>query len=86
MAKYPVNEQWMVGPKGEEMPLKDLMTIYPKNTVRWHFSNITDPAVNKTYGIKEGSCTTNHEAFGGDVFMSVDKTFGVRLVVLKKEV
>lgn len=85
MAKYPMNEEWMIGPKGEEMPLKDLMATYPKGSARWHFSNVSDPAVNKMCGIKGERGTTNHEAFGGDVFMSVDGTFGVRIVVPKED-
>lgn len=63
------------------MPLADLMEKYPKGTNKAHFSNVNDPAVNKLYGVKEGNGSVNHEAFGGDVFMSVDGTFGVRIIV-----
>lgn len=82
--KHPVSEQWMVGPGGEEMSLDDLMKTYPKGTNKAHFSNVHDPVVNKLYGIKEGSGSVNHEAFGGDVFMSVDGTFGIRIIVPKE--
>ena len=82
--KHPLDEQWVVGPKGKEMSLRDLMKTYPKNAVRHHSSNVVDPAVNKLYGIKKGSGKMNVSGFEGDTFVSVDGTFNVRVVVPKE--
>lgn len=83
--KHPLNEQWMIGPKGKEIPLKELMELYPKGSARYHSSNVHNQRVNKIYGIKEGSGKMNCEGFEGDTFVSVDGTFNVRVVPLKEE-
>lgn len=66
----------MVGPEKKEMLLSDLMAMYPKGSTRAHFSMVNDLAVNKMYGVKTKNIV-NYDSFGGDVFMSVDGTFGV---------